>query len=114
MMTRNDLSLSERSAGVTEETYTLNARSEKSLASLDAVSAKVLSETDSREEYLTKIAGQLPSGMTLEGDTVSWTEEEGKHTLNCSAVLPADSEDGHVMWKTHRLVVEMEMVNLWN
>ncbi len=114
MMTRNDLSLSERSAQVTEEVYELNAQSERSLAELDAISARVQSGTDSSEDYLARMAEELPAGMTLEGDVVTWVCGEGTHTLNCAAVLPVDQENGHVAWQTHRMVVEMEMNSPWS
>ena len=114
MMTRNDLSLTERSAEVTEQVYELYAQSERSLAELDALSARVQSETDSSKDYLAGMAEELPSGMTLEGDVVTWVCGEGTHTLNCAASLPVDQEDGHVVWQKHRMVVEMEMNSPWS
>ncbi len=109
MMTRNDLSLSDRSARVTEEVYELNARAERSLAALDAISAGILESAESDEAYLEQLKEKLPEGMTLEDDTVVWQESEGTHSLNLSAALPVGTKDGHITWKTHRHIVEMEM-----
>ena len=114
MMARNDLSLSERSAEVMAEVYDLNARAERSFAKLDGISVAAQNETDSRQEYMDRLAKDLPDGMTLSGETVEWTETEGDRTLNCAAALPEETSDGHITWLTHRLSIEMEMAMPWS
>ncbi|MBP3901776.1 MAG: hypothetical protein J6D53_10065 [Blautia sp.] len=111
MMARNDLALTDRSARVTEEAYEVNSRAEKSFAQLDAISVQTAAETDGRDEYLEKLSGALPENMSIDGDKVVWTEEEGTHTLSCEALLSDDTE-GHISWGKHKMTVEME--GQWN
>lgn len=108
MTVRNDLALSDRSADVAETVFDLNARAEKSFAALDAVSVNAFAESAGGEEYLAQVKAELPEGMTLAGDVVSWEESEGIRTLRCGAQLAAASGDGHISWKTHRLVVDTD------
>ena len=111
MMARNDLALTDRSARVTEEAYEVNSRAEKSFAQLDAVSVQTAAETDSRDEYLAELSEALPENMSIDGDKVVWTEEEGTHTLSCEVFLSDDTE-GHISWGKHKMTVEME--GQWN
>lgn len=111
MMARNNLALTDRSARVTEEAYVVNSRAEKSFAQLDAVSVQAASETDSRDGYLEKLAEALPDNMSIDGDKVVWTEQEGTHTLDCEALL-SDDEGGHISWGKHKMTVAME--GQWN
>ena len=108
MTVRNDLALSDRSADVAGTVFDLNARAEKNFAALDAVSVRAFSANSGREAYLAQVGEELPEGMQLDGDVVSWTETEGIRTLKCEALLGDPSGDGHITWKTHRLAVDTD------
>lgn len=109
---RNDETLSARSAQMIETVYTLNARSEHSLAALDAALAACAAEADDNEEYLSLAALALPEGMTLEGDRVYWTESEGDRQLWCAAYIAPLGDAPRAAWAEHYLTVGVE--EIWN
>ncbi len=114
MTAKNDVSLSVRSAEMIRQVYELSSRSEESLAKLDAVLLRCLQENPDREACLAAVEENLPEGMELDGDLVSWTEtqEDGaadrrqvNRTLECTVrLLPTESEH-RTEWVSHKLIV---------
>lgn len=109
---KNDASLSERSAEMVEAVYDLNARSESSLAALDAVLAACAAQADDQADYLALIEQQLPPEMYLDADIVYWTEAEGERHLECAAQISPLGELPRAVWVQHYLMVGTE--ELWN
>lgn len=109
---KNDLSLSTRSADMIQRVYTLNDRSEYSLAKLDAVLAECADQAADDEAYLEMVAQQLPEDMEMEENTVFWTESEGDRALWCMVELAPRGETPRLKWTQHALTVETE--DSWN
>lgn len=99
---RSDDAMTARSAAVAQEIARLNEISERSLSELDAVLA-ACSDAQSEEEYLIRIAENLPIYMTLDERAVLWTEAgaDGRE-LECGAeILPLGSFP-RTQWTIHR------------
>jgi hypothetical protein len=101
---KNDYSLCFRSASMIEKVYELNAASEKRLAELDAVVAKAAKE-QSGNAFLETVGKNLPEGMTLEGDQVTWSEPLENRTLNCAVQITGTGDQTRLKWVTHKLTV---------
>lgn len=109
---KNDLSLSDRSADMIQRVYTLNDRSEQSLAALDAVLARCAAQTTDDAAYRALVDESLPEGMDMEEDVISWQEAEGDRRLLCAVRLAPWGEMPRAAWAQHALTVEME--DAWN
>ncbi len=103
---KNDLSLAERSCEMVETAYVLNARSEASLARLDAALAAC--DAADWDAYLAQAEENLPEGMRLEDDCVSWQETEGDRTLHCTVKIAPHGETPRLTWTQHALMVGMD------
>lgn len=101
---KNDYSLCSRSAAMIEKVYELNAASEKRLAELDAVVVKA-SKEQSSDAFLKAVKDNLPEGMTLEDDQVSWKEPLENRTLNCTVKITGTGDQARVQWVSHKLTV---------
>ena len=112
MNARSDSRLSKRSIEVVTAGYALNDISERTLASLDAVAARVGQTASSDEAYLTALKASLPSGMSLEERVVSWEETDGFRTLECAVEVAPLGAEPRLTWKSHRLTAVTE--GTWN
>lgn len=110
---RNDLSLSLRSGEMIQRVYTLNDRSERTLALLDGVVAECAMKATDDENYHALVAESLPEGIYMEENLISWTEVEGDRALACVAVLAPWGETPRLQWGQHALTVETEE-EIWN
>lgn len=98
MSARGDLTLSERSARLTEATCRLNAKAERTLAQIDALNAACGGDETA-----------LPEGVTLDAQgTFVWREEVNGRALECAAVRMPQG----VRWTEHRLLAQTE--DEWN
>ena len=98
MSARGDLTLSERSARLTEATCRLNAKAERTLAQIDALNAACGGDETA-----------LPEGVTLDAQgTFEWREEVNGRALECAAVRTPQG----VRWTEHRLLAQTE--DEWN
>lgn len=101
---RNDQALAVRTAETRQEAYGLFADGERSLAKLDGVLAECLAAKPADGEALLAAAEKmLPEGMTLEGDTVSWTEQRGLRQLECAVRINPPGAEKRTEWVRHRL-----------
>ena len=103
---RNDENLSLRSTRMIEQVYTLFGNSERRMAELDEVLIRAAGEADGFEGYLKQVADQLPEGMTLEEDLVTWSEPLDNRSLECAVRLLPPESGRRMVWETHRLIVE--------
>lgn len=109
---KNDLSLSTRSADMIQRVYTLNDRSEQTLATLDGVLADCAANAADEAAYLELVYQNLPEGMDMEDNLISWTESEDDRVLMCAVRLAPRGEMPRMAWAQHALTVEME--DAWN
>lgn len=112
MNARNDHRLSSRSIAVIEAGYALSEQAEYRFAELDGVAAACSAVSDADESYLMAVRGLLPSGMLLDGRSVSWTESDGLRTLSCAVELLPWGGEKRLQWKEHRLTAVTE--EIWN
>lgn len=103
---KNDYNLCARSADMVQKVYELNAQSEEKLATLDAVLAAARKETTDMQAYLERVKEQLPEGMSLEEDRVTWIEPLDNRNLECIVQLLPMEETQRAKWISHKLVVE--------
>ena len=103
MNSHNDMRLNTRSVEVAEAVYALNNQAERSYAALDEVLADFTATALSEEEYQAAIRRNLPTGMRLENDLVSWTETDGIRTIDCQVVLGPLGESPRLQWTLHQL-----------
>lgn len=111
---KNDASLSQRSAEMVETVYGLNARSEESLAALDAVLAECAAQAEDHTAYLALVEAQLPPEMFLDQEIVYWTETDGNgaRQLECAVQIMPLGEMPRAIWVQHYLMVGTE--DIWN
>lgn len=109
---KNDVSLSQRSSEMVHTVYDLNARSESSLAALDAVLAACAAQAADQAEYLALVEQQLPPEMYLDEGIVYWTEAAGEKQLECAVQIAPLGEMPRAAWVQHYLMVGTE--DLWN
>lgn len=103
---RNDYNLCSRSAEMVQRVYELNAESEKRLAELDQVLFSAQQETTDMEAYKAKVEENLPEGMTMEDDRVSWSEPLDNRTLACVVQLLPPGGKERTKWISHKLAVD--------
>jgi len=103
---RGDINLCTRSAEMIQRVYELNAQSEQRLAELDAVLAAARKDAAGMEGYLEQVGANLPEGMTLEADEVSWTEPLDNRYLECVVKLLPLEDSARIQWISHKLIVD--------
>lgn len=103
---RNDLTLAQRSARVTEETYRLSEQAERSLAELAALCAAA--------GDWEALRAALPERMTLDAQhgLVVWQEKENRRALECTAALTEENGRMRARWQARQLLSETE--DIWN
>ena len=103
---RNDDNLCKRSAEMTQRVYEVYARSEQRLAELDAVLLSAQKDADGMEAYLEKVEKNLPEGMSMEGDRVTWTEPLDSRHLQCTVQLLPPGEKQRTKRISHQLIAD--------
>ncbi len=103
---RNDYSLSSRSAAMITSVYQLHDQSERRLAELDALLVRCRAQTKNKMEYLKLIGEGLPENMTLEGDIVHWTEPLENRTMTCEVRVLDPAGEKRTEWVTYKLKVD--------
>ncbi len=105
---RNDVSLTSRSAEMIARVYDLNADAERKLADLDEILIGCREEIGEggMEAYLELIAQKLPAGYDLLDDEVTWMDPLDNRIMTCTVkILPPDEKE-RTEWIAHKLVVE--------
>ncbi len=102
---RNDDALSTRSAETATEIYTLSASAEKNLSVLDAVLVRCRKEAGDEAGYLKAVEENLPEGMRMEENRVSWTETVNNRRLECEVRLLSADNEARYEWTSHRLTM---------
>ena len=101
---RSDEALALRSITTRQQVYGLFASGERSLSRLDAELAACLEEHPEGGEALrAALAERMPEGMTLREDEVSWTETDGKYTLECAVRILEPGSGRRTAWTRHML-----------
>ena len=103
---RNDYSLTTRSAEMISRVYDLSSNSERKLAELDAILVRCAKETTDMDAYLALVEENLPEGYEIMDDEVTWTEPLDNRTLTCTVKLLPPGEKERTRWITHKLKVE--------
>ena len=103
---RNDYSLASRSVEMINRVYDISANSEERLAELDAVLVKCQKETTDKAAYLEMIGENLPEGMEITDDTVTWMEPLDNRTLTCKVRILDPGQMPRTEWVAHKLQVE--------
>ena len=103
---RNDLSLSSRSAEMITRVYELRDQSVRRMAELDSILARCQAEAQEKDAYLELVGKNLPEGMTLEEDTVSWSEPLDNRTMNCVVRIADPGETPRAKWISYKLKVD--------
>lgn len=103
---RNDLSLSQAAARVSEQVYTAMSQAENTLAALDDILTGCASQALNDEEYLALVEEALPEGMEMEGRIVSFTQTVENRTLYASLRLADLGAFPRLTWVDHRTIVE--------
>lgn len=99
---RGDYRLTQRALTFAVEERSAAENAERALAELDAVLAACGREAESEEEYLAAVAGNLPVGMTLEGNVVKWSEQVGAaRMLLCEIEILPMGEEQRFEWRKH-------------
>ena len=73
---------------------------------LDALLVNAQKDAGSMEAYLERVAELLPEGMTLEEDTITWTEPLDNRNLKCIVQLTPPGEKLRTKWISHKLMVD--------
>ena len=105
---RNDVSLTSRSAEMIARVYDLNADAERKMADLDEILISCREEIGEggMEAYLEIIAQKLPAGYDLLDDEVTWMDPLDNRIMTCTVkILPPDEKE-RTEWIAHKLVVE--------
>ena len=105
---RNDVSLTSRSAEMIARVYDLNADAERKLADLDEILIGCREEIGEggMDAYLELIAQKLPAGYDLLDDEVTWMDPLDNRIMTCTVkILPPDEKE-RTEWIAHKLVVE--------
>ena len=103
---RNDYSLASRSAEMITRVYDLQGQTERKMAELDAVLVKCQKDAGSMEAYLEQVGKNLPEGMEINGDLVSWTEPLDNRTMNCEVRILEMGKLPRAEWVNYRLKVD--------
>lgn len=105
MNARGDQKLTERGVQFTQAEYEASTQAERRLAELDGVLARCAQRAASDEEYKSFVHKELPDGMKMEGNTVSWIQEtEYGRILNCAVEVSPLEAQARYMWKRHVFV----------
>jgi hypothetical protein len=106
---RNDVSLAKRSAEMITRVYELHDQSERRYAELDAVLVRCRKEASDMEAYLALVEKNLPEGMEIDEDVVSWEEPLDNRTMNCAVKILDVGSAERATWVNYKLkVVEPE------
>lgn len=102
---RGDQKLTERGVQFAASEYTASAQAERRLAELDGVLALCARRAGSHEEYMNLVLEELPDGMKMEENIVSWEQEsEYGRTLICGVEInPLGAQDRYT-WKQHMFI----------
>ena len=103
---RNDYHLASRSAEMITRVYELRDHSEHRMAELDTVLARCGAGEQDREAFLAKVEENLPEGMTLDENIVSWSEPLDNRTMNCEVEILDPGETPRARWITYKLKVD--------
>ena len=103
---RNDMSLSSRSAEMITRVYELRDQSERRLAELDAILVRCQAEAKDKDAYLALLEKNLPEDMTLDEDIVSWSEPLDNRTMNCEVKILDPGETPRAKWNSYKLKVD--------
>ena len=103
---RNDEKLSLRSAAMTEDIYSLNAKAEESLAGLDELLVSARQGSSSQDSFLQEVSALLPEEMNLEGNIVTWKETSASRVLVCAVRLTEPGENARYEWVDHHLITD--------
>ena len=104
--TRNDISLSARSAEMITKVYELHDQSERRMAELDAIIVRCAKEQTDRQAFLDLLAENLPEDMSLDEDIVSWTEPLDNRTMNCEVQVLDPAGMPRAKWVNYKLKVD--------
>ena len=102
---KNDYSLCSRSSSMIERVFALSAQSERKMAELDQVLIACRKDHPDMESYLSAVEENLPEGMSLEEDQVTWTEPLDNRVMECIVQLNDPSEETRMTWVSHKLTV---------
>lgn len=99
---RGDHKLTERGVQFAVSEYTASAQAEHRLAELDGVLAMCARQAGSEEEYRRLVSENLPAGMEMEADVVSW-EQDSQHgrTLMCAVKIEPLEAGARYTWREH-------------
>ena len=101
---RSDEALATRSAETREEVYGLFADGERSLAKLDAIAVSCLAENpEDPDAYYAAVKENLPYGMKMKENAVSWTEKRGDRSLECAVRVNEPGAESRITWTKHAL-----------
>ena len=103
---RNDYNLASRSVEMIGRVYDISANSEERLAELDTILVRCQKETSGKEAYLAMIEENLPEGMVIDEDKVTWTEPLDNRTLTCTVRILDPGTMPRTEWIAHKLQVE--------
>ena len=103
---RNDYNLASRSVEMIGRVYDISANSEERLAELDTILVRCQKETSDKEAYLAMIEENLPEGMVIDEDKVTWTEPLDNRTLTCTVRILDPGTMPRTEWIAHKLQVE--------
>ena len=103
---RNDVSLSSRSAEMITRVYELRDQSEHRMAELDAILVRCQAEAKDKAAYLAEVAKNLPEDMTMEEDVVSWSEPLDNRTMNCEVKILDPGTTPRAKWVSYKLKVD--------
>ena len=101
---RSDEALAARSAETRDEVYGLFADGERSLAKLDAVAVSCLAENpEDPDAYYAAVKENLPAGMKMKENLISWTEKRGDRSLECAVRVNEPGAETRMAWTKHAL-----------
>ena len=105
---QSDARLSDRAAMMAQSAAELSAKSERSLATLDAVLVSCQGAEDNAA-YLDAVEAALPAGMKIDLHVVSWRETtENGRGIECEATIERLGEFPRVRFMAHKLYTEMD------
>lgn len=108
---RGDYKLTERAVVLAEAENAAAARSEKTLAALDAILKECAEGAQDEEACLAAVQEKLPENMALSGRVISWQEvSEGGRTLFCEAEIAPLGEDVRIRWTQHMFIAEANIM----
>lgn len=109
MNSRNDLTLSERSARVAEAAAELNVKTEEKRAKIDALLVLAAGEAENDDAYLSAVSAALPETMNVYDREISWIAldswegTDGLRQMDCALeILPLNGGQ-RTQWLRHDL-----------